>query len=408
MYCDMVDSSGLIDRLDAEDLNDVFCQFRAFCADVIKPFGGYVYSEEGDGLIVFFGSPIAHEDDEKRAVSSALRVINAMAAFNARLYRERGISVQVRVGIDSGTIVVEDIGGGERRESAAGPPLNIGSRLVKLADPNTVLVSHSTFELVRGYFTYESLGWQTLRNIRDAVRVYQILGESGAATRLEAAGERGLTEFIGRKGELNTILGLWQIAEAGYSQIVEISGEPGIGKSRLVNAACEEISNAIVFRCSPLNSGNALFPVISRLERFLEFDQLVEPAEKLNRLEDKLRGLGLSAADAVPILASELSLPLLDRYPPCELPVQKKRQQLLDILVQWTLKEAQRQPLMAVWEDLHWADPSTIELLGLIIDRAATVPLLTLLTFRPEFQPRWTAPASLTELPLRRLEPPDV
>ncbi len=408
MFCDLVDSSRLAERLDAEDWNDVLLDYQRLCEDVVRRFDGYLFKELGDGLIVFFGWPVAHEDDANRAVSAGLCMINALRELNTRLERDRGIALQVRIGIDTSTVVVGEGGEGQRGEHATGSALNVASRLLAIAKPNTVVISRATFDVVRGYFTYEDLGSHALKNIRDAVRVYRVIGESGAATRLEAAGERGLTQFIGRDSELGTLLDLWERAAEGHSQTVEISGEPGIGKSRLVKAISEKIPHAVVFRSSPINSGSALFPVIRRLERQLDFDQLEDPGKKLNRLEEKLREMGFSPSDTVPLLASELSLPLLDRYPPCTMPVQKKRQQLLNVLVEWVLKEAQREPFMAVWEDLHWADPSTIELLGLIIERSTTVPLLTLLTFRPEFQPPWTAPTSLTELALARLERSDV
>jgi len=408
MFCDLVDSSRLAERLDAEDWNDVVLDYYRTCRAVVRRFDGYVAQELGDGLLVYFGWPVAHEDDAYRAVCTGLALIDALRALDARLERDRGIRLLVRIGINTGEVVVGEMGDGLKGERATGGALNVAARLTAIATPGTVFISRATFDQVQGYFTYKDLGPHNLRNIANPVHVYHVVAESGATTRLDAVGDRGLTPFIGREFEFNTLLELWNRATSGQPQTVEISGEPGIGKSRLVRAVSEQIPNVIVFRCSPIDSGSALFPVTNRLERLLEFDQLEDPGQKLDRLEHKLQGLGFSLSDVVPLLASELSLPLLDRYPAPDLPIPKRRQQTLNLLVEWMLKEAEQRPLMAVWEDLHWADPSTIELLSLIIERATNTPLLTLLTFRPEFQPPWTAPAALTELALGRLERPAV
>ena len=413
MFCDLVDSSRLATRLDPEDWNEVLSGFHEVCRTVIHRFGGSVANELADGLLAYFGWPVAHEDDPRRAVRTGLGMIEALGDLDARLRRKHGIALHARVSIDTGTVAVGEAGDRRRGEHAWGSALNIASRLLSVASPDAVVISEATLDLVRGYFTFEDLGPHNLKNIGNAVRVYQVLGESGADTRLDAVGQRGLTPLVGREAEVNTLLRLWDSAERGHSQTVEISGEPGIGKSRLVKAVSDRIPNTIVFRCSEINSGSALFPVTSRLQRLLQFDQLEDPGQKLDRLEQRLQGLGFSPSDVVPLIASELSVPLLDRYPPPDLSVpqltiQKKRQRTLSILTEWILKEAQRQPLVAVWEDLHWADPSTLELIGLIIERAARTPLLTVLTFRPHFQPPWPAPASLTELVLTRLDRPAV
>ena len=408
MFCELVDSDRLANRLDPEDWTEVLSGYYEVCRAVIHRFDGHVASELADGLLAYFGWPVAHEDDPRRAVQTGLAMIDALRDLDARLRRKRGIALHARVSIDTSTVVV-DAGDGRAGEHAWGSALNIASRLLSVANPDAVVISQTTLDLVRGYFTFEDLGPHNLKNIGNAVRVYQVLGESGANTRVDALGERGLTPLIGREVEVGTLLRLWDSAVRGHSQTVEISGEPGIGKSRLVKAVSDRIPNTIVFRCSEINSGSALFPITSRLERLLEFDQLEDPGQKLDRLEQRLQGLGFSPSDVVPLIASELSIPLLDRFPSPDLTVpqltiQKKRQRTLTILMEWVLREAQRQPVVVVWEDLHWADPSTLELIGLIIERASTTPLLNVLTFRPHFQPPWPAPASLTELVLTRLD----
>lgn len=411
VFCDLVDSSRLAWQLDPEDWNDIVSDYHETCKAVVHRFGGYVARELGDGLIVYFGWPVAHEDDAYRAVRSGLGVIDAVQALNARLERDHGVTLHVRIGIDTGSVVVGEVGDGQKEECATGSALHVASRLQNIARPDSVVISGTTSELVRGYFTYEDLGLHHLRNIANAVHVYCVVAESGVAHRLDAVGDRGLTPLIGRESELKTLLDLWDLARAGRIQIAFIKGEPGIGKSRLVKVVRETIKHTIEFRCSPYDSHSALFPVIRSLERLLAFDQLEDVGEKLDRLSHKLHGLGFSLPDVVPLLASQFSLPLLDRYPPPNLTAQKKRQQTLSVLVEWLLKEAQHEPLMVVWEDLHWADPSTIELLGLVIEEVAKTetPLLTLLTFRSgEFEPPWTALASTMEVSLRPLERPDI
>jgi class 3 adenylate cyclase len=408
MFCDLVDSGRLADRLDPEDWNDIVLDYYRTCESVVQRFDGNVAEERGDGLMVYFGWPVAHEDDAYRAVCTGLGVIRAINDLNARLTRERGIGLRVRIGIDTGNVVVGDNVDGQKGERAAGNTPNVAFRLQSIAKPDTVLMSGATFSLVRGYFNYEDLGLHDLKNVANAVHVYRVVADSGIANRLDAVGDRGLTPFIGRKLQFDTLLDLWDRVTSGQSQTVEIIGGPGIGKSRLVRAISERITHRIVFHCSPVNTNSALFPVTRGLERLLGFDQVEEPERKLRRLEDSLDALGFPAGDVAGLLASEFSLPLPDRYQAPNLSAQQKRQQTLDVLVQWLLKEAEQQPLLAIWEDLHWADPSTIELLGLVIERARTTPLLTLLTFRPEFQPGWTPAGPLMKLPLHPLERRDV
>jgi predicted ATPase/class 3 adenylate cyclase len=411
MFCDLVGSSRLVGQLDPEDWNDIVSAYHETCEAVVRRFDAHVAEKLGDGLIAYFGWPAAHEDDAYRAIRTGLRVIDAMQALNARLEQDQGVRLQVRIGIDTGTVVVGRMGEGQKEERATGNALIVASRLQGLAKPDTVVISGTTSNLVHGYFTQEDLGLQHLTNIANPVHAYRVVGESGVDQRLEAVGNRALTPLIGRESELKVLLNLWDRAAAGQGQIVFIEGEPGIGKSRLVKVLRQSIANCIEFRCSAYDSHSALFPVVRRLERLLGFEQLEDAGEKLERLEHKLQGLGFSLPHVVPLFASQFSLPLPDRYPSPNLPAAKKRQETLNVLVEWLLKEAEQEPLMAVWEDLHWADPSTIELLGLVIERVAktVTPLLVLMTFRSdEFQSPWTAVASATEVVLGRLERPEV
>ena len=289
MFCDLVGSSLLAGRLDPEDWNDIVSAYHQTCEAVVHRFDAYVAEKPGDGLIAYFGWPVAHEDDGYRAVRTGLGVIDAMQTLNAQLERDQGVRLRVRIGIDTGTVVVGRVGEGQTEERATGNALIVASRLQGIAKPDTVVISGTTSNLVRGYFTCEDLGLQHLTNIANAVQAYRVVAESGIDHRLDAVGNRGLTPLIGREHELKELLSQWDRAVAGQSQIAFIKGEPGIGKSRLVKVVRQSIANSIEFRCSPNDSHSALFPMFRRLERLLEFDQLEDPGEKLDRLERKFQ-----------------------------------------------------------------------------------------------------------------------
>lgn len=410
MFCDLVDSSLLAGELDPEDWSDIVSAYHETCEEAVRRFDSYVAEKLGDGVVAYFGWPAAHEDDAYRAVRTALSVIEAMQGLNARLERDRDIRLQVRIGIDTGTVVVGIVGGDPMEGRATGNALVLASRLQGIAGPDTVVISGTTANLVRDRFAVEPLGLQSLKNVSNAVEAYRVIEELRVDDRLEAVGNRGLTPLTARESELEVLLDLWDRAAAGQSQVAWISGEPGIGKSRLVKVLRQSIGNNLEFRCSPYDSHSALFPVLRRLERLLGFEQLEKAGDRLERLADKLEDLGFSVPDVVPLLASQFSLPLTGVVG-SNLSAGAKRQQTFDVLVDWLVREAERRPLMTVWEDLHWADPSTIELLDLVIDRAANtgVPLLTVMTFRSgEFQPPSTALAGATEVTLGRLERQDV
>ena len=399
LFCDVVDYVRLFGDLDDEEIDEVTSDFYAACEEVIKRFDGNIVEELGDGLLVYFGWPVAHEDDPRRAVSTGLSLVRAIQELNVRLTRDKGIALRVRIGIDTGSVVVSELKNGRKAVRAVGTTPNIAFRLQGVAEPDTVVISRATHDLVRGYFIYDKPRQRRLRHFTDRALVYRVLAESGAANRVDTTDDHGL---VGRDTELNRLLELWDAVNEGPSKSAEISGEPGIGKSRLVKAICEHVPNRIEFRCSRLDSHSALFPVIKGLERQLELDQLKTAEERRERLEHRLTRLGLSVDD-IALISAELSLPLPDRYEPPTLPPQEMRRRTLNAFVVWFLKEADRQPLMAVWEDLHWADPSTIELLGQTLERSAT-SLLTVMTYRPdEFQPPWNVSAALTEIPLTRL-----
>jgi class 3 adenylate cyclase len=413
LFCDLVDSTTLSSQFDPEDYREVVRAYQEASAAVIQRFDGYIAQYLGDGLLVYFGYPQAHEDDAQRAVRTGLGLVEAMGALNARLESRQSVRLAVRLGIHTGLVVVGEMGGGTRQEQLAlGETPNVAARLQGLAAPDTVLVSAATYRLIAGFFVCQNLGVHTLRGVSEPVPVYQILGESAAQSRLEIAGSSGLTPLVGREAEVTLLLERWAQSAAGQGQVVLLSGEAGIGKSRLVEVLRQHVVSAgaqrLVFHCSPYHTSSALYPVIEQVQRVLQWHRDDAPETQLDALEQVLQTHGFPLPEVVPLLAALLSVPLLDRYPPLALTPQRQRQQTLETLAAWFLAAAERQPVLAVWEDLHWADPSTLELLGLLLDQTPTTHMLTLLTCRPEFHQPWATRSYVTQLTLGRLGRPQV
>jgi predicted ATPase len=308
---------------------------------------------------------------------------------------------------------VGEIGGGGRQEQLAlGETPNIAARLQGLAAPDTVVISAATAQLIQGYFVYQPVGTPALKGIAQPLQVYQVLRDSGAQTRLDIATVRGLTPLVGREEEVGLLQRRWEQVSTGLGQVVLLSGEAGIGKSRLVQVLKEHIAavphTRIEWRGSHYHQQSALYPVIDHLQRLLRGHPDAAPAEPLRTLEAALSASGVALSEAVPLLAALLSLPLPVSYPPLTLTPQRQRQQTLETLLAWLHAETQQQPVLLIVEDLHWLDPSTLELLSLLIDQCAPMRLCLILTARPEFHPPWAMVAHLTSLALRRLAPAEV
>ncbi|HEY7493108.1 MAG TPA: adenylate/guanylate cyclase domain-containing protein, partial [Candidatus Tectomicrobia bacterium] len=413
LFCDLVDSTRLASQLDPEDWREVVRSYQQTCAEVIQRFAGHIAQYLGDGLLVYFGYPQAHEDDAQRAVRTGLAMVQAMGTLNRRLAPEKGVRLAVRVGIHTGLVIVGEVGGGGRQEQLAlGETPNLAARLQGLAAPDTVVVSPATFRLVRGYFTAQELGAHNLRGVAVPVQVYRMLEASAARSRLDIVGPSGLTPLVGREAEVLLLLERWAHSQDGRGQVVLLSGEAGIGKSRLVEVLRQHVINQgatrMVFRCSPYHQQSALSPVIDHLRQFLYWDSMEAPETRLEALEQALRTSRLPLEEVTPLFAALLSLPHPARYPLLNLTPQRQRQKTHDALVAWLLEEAEQQPILAVWEDLHWADPSTLEVLGLMLDQLPTARMLTLLTCRPEFHPPWAGRSHLTQVTLTRLGHPQV
>ena len=414
LFCDLVDSTALSSQLDPEDLREMVRAYQATCAEVIQRFDGHIAQYLGDGLLVYFGYPQAHEDDAQRAVRTGIGIVEAMDTLNRRLGQRHGVRLAVRVGIHTGLVVVGEMGGSGRQEQLAlGETPNIAARLQGLAAPDTVVISAATQRLIQGYFTCHALGGQTLKGVATPLQVHQVVRATEVQQRFDIAAARGLTPLVGREHEVGLLRERWAQVQAGRGHIVVLSGEAGIGKSRLVQVVKDEIIGAtalrIEYRCSPDRQHSALSPVIAHLERVLAWRQDDTPEDRLRKLEEALRPSPLPLAEVVPLLAALLSVPLPeDRYPPLTLTPQRQKQKTLEALLTWLLALTEQQPVLFVVEDLHWIDPSTLEFLTLLVEQGPTARLLTLLTCRPEFQPPWGLRTHLTPIALQRLPQPQV
>jgi class 3 adenylate cyclase/predicted ATPase len=414
LFCDLVDSTRLARQLDPEDLREVIRAYQATCAEVIQRFEGHIAQYLGDGLLVYFGYPQAHEDDAHRAVRTGLGMVQATGTLNIQLEREKAIRLAVRIGIHTGVVVVGEMGGGGRQEQLAlGDTPNIAARLQGLAVPDTVVISETTARLVQGYFVSQTLGEQALKGLAQPLLAYHVLHESEAQTRLAVAAMRGLTPLVGREAELKVLLEHWAQVKAGMGHTVLLQGEAGIGKSRLVHVLQEQVAaephTRWECRCSPYSHHTALYPLVDWFQRLLGWQPGDTPQEKLHKLEATLARYRFSLAETVPLVASLVALPLPDaRYPPLRLTPQRQRHKTLDTLLAVVRAEAVRHPVLFIVEDLHWVDPSTLEWLTLLLDQAHTVPLLAILTSRPDFQPLWSVRPHVTPLVLPRLSPPQI
>lgn len=406
VFCDLVDSTALSHRFDPEEFRELVRAYQNCCERAISDYQGHVAQYLGDGLLIYFGYPRAHDDDAERGVRAAREIINAMASLGPELGENRGIELAVRIGIHTGPVVVGEMGTGAARQTLAlGETTNIAARLQSIAEPGEVVISDATLQLVPGLFITRDLGMTSLKGAAQPVRVHRVVQASGVRGRLRSC--RHLTPMIGRRHEVELLLHRWEQIREGRGQGVALSGEPGIGKSRVVQEFQDRLTGAphswLEARCASYTKNSPFRPVIELVEAGLDFREGDPSERRLELLERAFTSAGFDPGEAVPLFASLLSLPLPERDSQLGLSPDVQRKRTIETLLAWILQLAEQQPMVVVFEDLHWCDPSTLEVLGLLLEQCATAQLLVVLTFRPEFEAKWPRLSHLTPLVIGRL-----
>src|SRR6516164_904998 len=405
MFSDLVGSTALSARMDPEDLREVIAAYQKCVAETVGRFGGFVAKYMGDGVLVYFGYPQAHEDDAERAVRAGLESVAAVGSLKTR------VTLQSRVGIATGLVVVGDlIGSGASQEQAiVGETPNLAARLQAIAQPNGVVIAESTRKLVGNLFELDDLGSQDLKGFAGSARAWATLRPVFAESRFEALHASGLTELVGREEELEILLRRWSKAKAGEGQVVLLAGEPGVGKSRVCQAIFGRLSSEphvrLRYFCSPHHQNSAFYPIITQLERAAGIRREDSIEQRLDKLEAVVAQAISEPGDAVPLLAALLLIPTRERYPSLNLTPQKQKEKTLKVLLAQVEGLATRQPVMMLVEDAHWMDLTSRESFDIIIDRVPSLPVLLIITYRPEFMPPWVGRPHVTLLSLNRLSP---
>jgi class 3 adenylate cyclase/predicted ATPase len=402
MFADLVGSTALSAHMDPEDLREVISAYQKCVAEAVQRFGGFVAKYMGDGVLVYFGYPQAHEDDAERAVRAGLELITAVNALKTRA------QLQTRVGIATGLVVVGDlIGSGEAQERGiVGETPNLAARLQSIAEPNTVVIAEGTRKLLGSLFELQDLGAKEVKGIASPVRAWAVLRPASIESRFEALHASGLTELVGREEEIELLLRRWSKAKNGQGQMVLLSGEAGIGKSRLTAALLEKLTNEphtrLRYFCSPQHTDSAFYPIISQMERAAGFVHDDIPQARLDKLDMMLAQTSTSKEDAA-LFAEMLSLPNDGRYPAIDLAPEQRRQRTLEALTTQVAKLASQRPVLMIFEDAHWSDPTSLEAFGRTVDQIKTLPALLIVTFRTEFNAPWAGRSHVTSVALNRL-----
>ena len=402
MFCDLVGSTALSATMDPEDLHKLLAAYRRCLWEIVHRFDGFVGKFTGDGVLACFGYPDAHEDDAERAVQAGLEVVSAVSALDST-------RLQTRVGIATGLVVAGDlIGSSEVQEQdIVGETPNLAARLQSIAAPDSVVLAESTRNLLGNLFELSDLGTVDLKGIAGPVHAWAVLRASSAEGRFEALHAMDLTALVGRDEESELLKECWSKARGGSGQVVHVSGEAGIGKSRLTVALMENLAHErhvrLRYFCSPQHTNSAFYPIIGQVERTAGFAPDDSPKAKLDKLNASLTDISTPPEDAA-LLAEMLSLPNDGRYPPLKLSPQQSRDRTLEALISRVARLAERAPVLMIFEDAHWADPTSLEVIGRFVERMKSIPALLVITFRPEFKSSWEGCSHLTGITLNRLE----
>src|SRR5882757_858972 len=415
MFCDLVGSTALSTGMDPEDLRDVIASYQNRCSAAIRRYDGFVAKYMGDGILIYFGYPRAHEDEAERSVRAGLDIVDAMVQLNAAVPRPPGVELTVRIGIATGPVIVGDqIGEGTASETAVvGETPNLAARLQALAQPNQIVVSAATRAMLGDHFDLEDLGACELKGFAEPVPAWCVLSARDVESRFAATRTGSSAPLVGRQEEMGLLLRAWDGSSRGRGQVVLIQGEAGLGKSRLVEGLREAAGKDhiwVAIRCSPFHTASALHPIIDHLRRVFAWQPEDTARQHLAKLEAGLAGFkALPLSESVRLFADLMSVPVPeDRHPRLSMTAQQQRDATLDAIVAWLIELAERTPVLMAWEDLHWADPTTLEVLGMLIEQAPTAALLVVATYRPELTPPWPQPSHLTPITLNRLERPEV
>ncbi|MGD2115410.1 MAG: AAA family ATPase, partial [Acidobacteriota bacterium] len=396
MHCEIVPFEADGTPVDAEELpeilHELMPEFQQICSQVVGPLDGHVAQRLGGGVLIYFGYPVAHEDDSRRAVRAGLALIQAMQALRSRFREALDVEPAVRVGIHTGWVVGAMSGPDAEQTLTQGEALSVAGQLLRLAEPDSVRISEATHRLVKDFFECVEEEDEELEGASDGTRVFRVTRDIGVETRFQAAIRKGLTPLVGREEELALLLDRWDKARDGRGQVVMVSAEAGVGKSRLLTEVKERIGREnltlVECQCSPYHRNSALYPLVGAIQTWLGHDRTDPDEVRLTKLERALERLfGEVRDEVVPLVASLLSIPYQDRYEEPRLSPRKHKEKLLDVTASILIESALHRPVLMIVEDLHWGDPSTLEWLGLVAEQVPTVPLLAVLAFRPDWVP---------------------
>ena len=408
MFCDLVDSTALSRRLDPEDLQEVIRRFLDACSQAIGRFNGYIAKYMGDGMLVYFGYPQAHENDAERAVYAGLAILDTVRALHQDNPHPE-FSIAARIGIATGHVVVGELMGENtaKERSVFGDTPNLAARLQALATPNQLVIDPVTKRLVGHEFEFGDLGAVSLKGFDTPVQAWQVLSLRVSASRFESYRASHLTNFVGREQEIALLLGRWREAVDGEGQVVLLSGEAGIGKSRMTRSLCDRLAGeryqTIQLQCSPYHTNTALYPAITYLRQAAGLASQDSAQAQLDKLNVMARERGIENQDTVFLFADLLSIQGEHRDPPLTVSAETRKHMTLEALVQYLARLAERSPVLFIVEDAHWLDPTTLDLMTRIIDRIRQMRVLVVITFRPDFKPVWAEYSHVTSLTLSRL-----